>query len=180
MQRGIYEAFSPFWHFCMVWFTMLVTRLHLLLVGLIQSQQWLDPGRIIWFDVVPDHSPAIHLHRVLLTSSASRTGHLMMRPRGRPRRGSPWKPRRPLVSPPDSPSICSSPRLQSELFSASSHVSLNSHFNCMAMVPRSPSSLLRHLLNPPVNPTAPTLVLDPLGNLGCEPSPHHEPRESEQ
>jgi hypothetical protein len=46
----------------------------------------------------------------------------------------------------------------------------------MAMVPRSPSSPLRHLLNPPVNPTAPTPVLDPLGNLGCEPYPHHASR----
>jgi hypothetical protein len=33
----------------------------------------------------------------------------MPRPRGRPRRGSPWRPRRPPISPPTSPSSCSSP-----------------------------------------------------------------------
>jgi hypothetical protein len=158
----------------MAWFTMLVIYLRLLLAGLIPSQHWLDPARILWVDV----AHAIHLHRVLLISSASRTVYLMTRPRGRPRRGSPWKPRRPSVMPPDSPSICSSPRLQSEFFSASSHVPPNAQFNCLAIIPRSPNSLLRHFQDPPVNPSAPTPVLDPLGNLGCEPSPHRAPRKA--
>jgi len=152
---------------------MLVIYPRLLSAGLIPSQHRLESARFLWVDV----APAILLHRVLLVSSAIRTVHLMTRPRGRPRRGSPWKPRRPSVSPSDSPSIFSSPRLQSDLFSASSHIPLNSQLNFLAMVPKSPSSLLRHFLNPLVNPTSPTPVLDPLGNLGCDPSPHHEPKE---
>ena len=87
-------------------------------------------------------------------------------------RGSPWKPRQPSISLPDSPSICSSLPLQSELFFASSHASPNSQFNCLAIIPRITSSLSRLFLDPPVDFTAPTPVLDPLRNSGDKPPPH--------
>jgi hypothetical protein len=89
--------------------------------------------------------------------------------------GSPWKPRRPSISLPDSPSICSSLALQSELFFASSHASPNSHFNCLEIIPRILSSLSHLFLEPPADFTSPTPVLDPLRNSGDEPPPHRRP-----
>ena len=151
---------------------MFVICPRLLSAGLLPSQHGLDSARLLWVIVVP----ATLLHRVLLISSASCTVYLMTRPRGRLRRGSPWKPRRSSITPPDSPSICSSPRLQSEFISASSHVPSNAQFNSMAIIPRSPNSLLQHFQEPPMKPSAPTPVLDPLGNSGCEPSPYRAPK----
>jgi hypothetical protein len=90
-------------------------------------------------------------------------------------RGSPWKPRQPSISLPDSPSICSSLPLQSEIFFASSHASPNSQFNCLAIIPRITSSLSRLFLDLPADFTAPTQVLDPLRNSGDEPPPHRRP-----
>jgi hypothetical protein len=90
-------------------------------------------------------------------------------------RGSPWRPLRPSISLSDSPSICSSLPLQSELFFASSHASSNSQFNCLAIIPRILISLSRLFLDPPVDFTAPTPVLDPLRNSGGEPPPHRRP-----
>jgi hypothetical protein len=88
----------------------------------------------------------------------------MTRPRGRPRRGSPWKPRRPSITPPDSTSTDSSPRHQSE----STPVSLQApQFNSMAIIPRTPISLLRLSQDPPANPPNPMPSHDPLGNLGA-------------
>jgi hypothetical protein len=87
-------------------------------------------------------------------------------------RGSPWKPCRPSILLPDSPSIYSSLPLQSELFFASSHASPNSQFNCLAIIPRISSSLSCLFLDPPVDFTAPTPVLDPLRNSGDKPPPH--------
>jgi hypothetical protein len=100
---------SPYSRRCLAWLTMVVTHLRLHPEGLIPSQPWPNPARILWFHAAPAHPQAIHLCLVHLISSASHSYYLMPRPRGRPRRGSPWKPRRPSVSPPDSPSICSSP-----------------------------------------------------------------------
>jgi hypothetical protein len=54
------------------------------------------------------------LHQVLLVLSVRCTELAMTRPRprGRPRRGSPWKPRRPSITPSDSTSADSSPPRQ--------------------------------------------------------------------
>jgi hypothetical protein len=82
---------------------------------------------------------------------------------------------RPSISLPDSPSICSSLPLQSELFFASSHASSNSQFNCLAIIPRISSSLSCLFLDPPADFTTPTPVLDPLRNLGGEPPLHRRP-----
>jgi hypothetical protein len=64
-------------------------------------------------ETTPAGHQVTHLAVVLMFLRAD--SHLlpMPRPRGRPRRGSPWKPRRPSVSPPDSPSVDSSPPPQS-------------------------------------------------------------------
>jgi hypothetical protein len=160
----------------MVWLAMLVIRRRWFPAELALQLQWCDPARTFWLELGPAYSLTSRPHRVLWTASARRTGWTMTRPRGRPRRGSPWKPRRPSVSPSDSPSISSSPRLQSGHFSASSHGLTNPQFNCMAMVPRTPSSPQRHLLSPPVNPSVPTPALDPLGYMGGDEHPHHASR----
>jgi hypothetical protein len=86
----------------------------------------------------------------------------MTRPRGRPRRGSPWKPRRPSVSPSDSPSISSSPRHHSGHLSAYSHDRMNSHSTRGALVPRTPSSPLHYPHSPSATPLDPTSDFDPL------------------
>jgi hypothetical protein len=112
---------------------------------------------------------------VHLISSASHNYYLMPRPRARPWRGSPWKPRRPSVLLPNSPSIFSSPPLQSEIFFASSHASLNSQFNCLTIIPGITSSLSCLFLDPPTDFTTPTPVLEPLRNSDGEPPPHRRP-----
>jgi len=98
---------------------------------------------------------------------------IMSRPRGRSRRGSPWKPRQPSVSPPSSPSSCSSPPIQPEPILPSPPALAVSHFGSLAIVPRLTSSASRHFPNPPLfeNPLAPipnsagkTVGEPPLGN----------------
>jgi hypothetical protein len=81
----------------------------------------------------------------------SHTVHIMTRPRGRPKRGSPWKPRRPPVTPPGSPFWLSLP---------SSSVGCSpARFDgaSMATTSRSPISLSCHLHDPLVKfpPPAP-------------------------
>jgi hypothetical protein len=93
----------------------------------------------------------------------------MTRPRGRPRRGSPWKPRRPPITPPDSTSADSSPRHQS----VSTPVSLQApQFRSMAIIPKTPISLLRLIQNPEPSHT-------PAGNIGCGPAPQRKPNTAE-
>jgi hypothetical protein len=93
---------------------------------------------------------------------ASYIGLLMTRPRGRPRRGSPWKPRRPSITPPDSTSDDSSPRHQSN----STPVSLRPpQFSSMAVIPRTPVSLLRLLNDSPAAPHNPVTLHDPPSRL---------------
>jgi hypothetical protein len=58
---------------------------------------WPDSNWTFMLIVAPDTSPGT-LPLVFIHST-----NLMPRQRGRPRRGSPWKPRRPSVSPPESP-----------------------------------------------------------------------------
>jgi hypothetical protein len=118
------------------------------------------------------HSP---LH---LTLSIQFTTRTMPRPRGRPRRGSPWKPRRPSVSPPASPSSCSSPSIQPEPTLPSSPALAASHFDSLAIVPRLSSSTSRHLPEPPLfePPLAP--IPTSVGLIVGEPPPC-KPRSTE-
>jgi hypothetical protein len=95
------------------------------------------------------------------------------RPRGKPRRGSPWKPRRPSITPPDSTSDDSSPRHQSN----PTPVSLRpQQFSSMAVIPRTPVSLLRILNDFPAVPHNPVTLHDPPSRLDGEPSPQGVPR----
>jgi hypothetical protein len=127
--------------------------------------QWCDPARTFWLELGPAYSLTFRPHRVLWTASARRTGWTMTRPRGRPRRGSPWKPRRPSVSPSDSPSISSSPRLQSGHFSASSHgpdeLAIQLHGNGAQdakLSPATPSQPSGESLCPCIRPRPPGLI----------------------
>jgi hypothetical protein len=118
------------------------------------------------------HSP---LHLAL---SIQFTTRIMPRPRGRPRRGSPWKPRRPSVSPPASPSSCSSPSIQPEPILPSPPALAVSQFDSLAIVPRLSSSASRHLPDPPLfeHPLAP--IPNSAGKTVGEPPPC-EPRSTE-
>jgi hypothetical protein len=79
----------------------------------------------------------------------------MTRLRGRPKRGSPWKPRRPAFSRSDSSSLSSSSRSRSGQFSEASRNRATAHFNCRALVPRTAGSPSQHLRDPPVITSVP-------------------------
>jgi hypothetical protein len=128
--------------------------------------QWCDPVSTSWLELSPVYSLTLRPRPVFGTASARSVGWTMTRPRGRPRRGSPWKPRRPSVSPSDSPSISSSPRHHSGHLSAYSHDRMNSHSTRGALVPRTSSSPLHYPHSPSVTPFDPTSDFDPLGFLG--------------
>jgi hypothetical protein len=115
---------------------------------------------------------------VHLASSIRYKTSLMPRPRGRPRRGSPWKPRRPSVSPPASPSSCSSPSIQPEPILPPPPALAVSQFDSLAIVPRLSSSSSRHLPDPPTfgPPLAP--IPNSAGKTVGEPPPC-EPRNTE-
>jgi hypothetical protein len=84
--------------------------------------------------------PGFTLHRELSVFVAGCTGLAMTRPRGRPRRGSPWKPRRPSTTPSESTSTDSSPRQKSH----SIPISLCApQLNSMAIISRTPVSILQ-------------------------------------
>jgi hypothetical protein len=148
---------------------MAVVHFCSLSAGLIPTQLKLISVLLLWSEL----APVIPLHQAAFVPSASCTGHPMTRPRGRPRRGSPWKPRRPSITPPDSTSADSSPRHQSDF----TPVSLQApQFSSMAIIPRTPISLLRLFQDSPAIPPNPVPSHDPLGNLGCGPSPQGEPK----
>jgi hypothetical protein len=126
----------------------------------------------------PVRLQALYLCLLHLVSFSCYATNLMPRPRGRPRRGSPWKPRRPSVSPPDSPSTCSSPSLQPEPILPASPAPPVSQFDSLAIIPRLSCSSSRHLLVPPTvePPLAP--VLDSSRKTVGEPPPC-KPRNTE-
>jgi hypothetical protein len=137
--------------------------------GLLPTQLKFIPVLLLWSAL----APVIPLHQATFVPSASCTGLPMTRPRGRPRRGSPWKPRRPPITPPDSTSDDSSPRHQSDF----TPVSLQApQFSSMAVIPRTPISLLRLFQDSPATPPNPVPSHDPPGNLECGPSPQGAPK----
>jgi hypothetical protein len=116
--------------------------------------------------------PGITLHREVLVFLAGCTGLSMTRPRGRPRQGSPWKPRRPSTSPSESTSTDSSPCQQSH----SIPVSLCApQLNSMAIISRTPISILQLSQVPSVLPSTSAPSHDPLGKLDGGPSPYSQP-----
>jgi hypothetical protein len=134
---------------------------------LIPEQHELFSVLFHWHEV----TPAILLHRLLLVPIASCIELSMTHPRGRPRRGAPWKPRQPSVMPPDSTSTESSPRQQTK----SPPVSLQVlHFNSMAVIPSTPISTLQLSLDPLAYPSNPMPFHDPLGDKGGDPPLHGE------
>jgi hypothetical protein len=132
----------------------------------------------VWLEFSPvlplrrEHSPFILLHQTPFVPPASCTRPPMTRPRGRPRRGSPWKPRRPPTTPPDSTSDDSSPRHRSDFTPASLKAP---QLSSMAVITRTPIALLRLLHDPPAGPSSPVPSLHPPGNLHCGPSTQEEP-----
>jgi len=173
------QAPSPYARLRMAWLLVCVPRLYTRFEGLLPSLPWPDPVRTFFLSATPPRLQAFYLCLVELVSLASYKNHLMSRPRGRSRRGSPWKPRRPSVSPPDSPSICSSPPLEPEPIISPSPAPPVSQFNCLAIIPRTPSSSSRLLLSPFVVESAPIPVFDSLRNSGGEPPPPRKPGNTE-
>jgi hypothetical protein len=117
-----------------------------------------------------------HLAVVFMLLQADNHLLPMPRPRGRPRRGSPWKPRRPSVSPPDSPSADSSPPTQSAHLLAPPPGPPNLQLGCLALIPRLASSFL----HPTKAFTAPKPTPDPPKSSSGElpPRRRHEDADS--
>jgi hypothetical protein len=109
-------------------------------VGLSPSQPWPSFDCAHWSSAAPlNTQPGDH-------SSAHPMPKHKERLRGRPRRGSPWRPRRPSFSPPASPPTGSSIHPQAEPHSLTSLNPPTMNFNCLELIPRLPSSSLRLLL----------------------------------
>jgi hypothetical protein len=124
--------------------------------------QWCDPVLSASYPKLsPVYSLTLRPRPAFGIASACSEGWTMTRPRGRLRRGSPWKPRRPSVSPSDSPSISSSPWHHSGHLSAYSHARMNSHSTSGALVPRTSSSPLHYPHSPSTTPLNPTSDYDP-------------------
>jgi hypothetical protein len=175
IRGGIYAAFTqplPFQVF-LEWLGSLCMLFcpRPMPAGFLSSQHRLDSAYLLWVDGIP----VPLLHWTLLACFITRTEHIMTRPRGRPRRGSPWKPRRPSVTPPGSPSVCSSPRPQSESIAALPQDPQGAMVISMATIPRSPISLSHHLHDPLVNFHPPAPIL---GSSG-DPPPHGAPKRAE-
>jgi hypothetical protein len=163
------QSVSPNMHFRMALLLVSVPRLCLWSEGLPPSLPWPAPTRIFWFPAAPNHPQTFCLCFVHLVSAISHRHNHMSRPRGRSRRGSPWRPRRPSVSPPDSPSTCSSPPLRAEPHFTTPPAPPVMQFNGLAIIPRPLCSSSRLLLAPPVAEPAPTPLLASPRNLGGEP-----------
>jgi hypothetical protein len=161
---------SPFpsLRFCMK-FIMDAVYFCSMFAGLLPMQLEFIPVLLLWSAL----SPVIPLHQAPFVPSASCTRLPMTRPRGRPRRGSPWKPRRPPITPPDSTSDDSSPRHQSDF----TPVSLQAlQLSSMAVIPRTPIALLRLFQDSPAGPPSLVPSHDPPGNLECGPCPQEAPK----
>lgn len=137
----------------MRWVIMATVNFSLLIVGLILSKPDCHPAPLLWCE----RDPTLPRCTSTFALPATRFDCYMMRPRGRPRRGAPWKPRRPSLSPPDTSSDDSPPRPQS----VSSPVNLQPpHFGSMAIIPNTSITLLRLLHDPGPSQT-------PASNFGC-------------
>jgi hypothetical protein len=170
---------SPYVHHPMAWLLMCVPCLCSCSEGLLPLLPWPDPVRTFMLSAAPTHLQAFHLCLVHLVSLDSYKQHLMPCPRGRSRRGSPWKPRRPSVSPPNSPSICSSPPLQPEPFISPSPAPPVSQFHGLEIIPQMLSFSSHPLLAPPLVEPTPIPVFDSLRKTRGEPPHPRKPWNSE-
>jgi hypothetical protein len=123
------------------------------------------------------HNPLLvcSLHPVLLFLLVRCTKFAMPRhrPRGRPKRGSPWKPRRPLVTSSDSTSGDSSPPRHATTIPVSLRAP---QLSSMAIISRTPISILRLSHDPTELPSSSKPPGGPQDNLGDHPSPHTAPK----
>jgi hypothetical protein len=138
--------------------------------GLLPSQHRRDLARPLRIAVVP----VTFLHLWFNFVQTSPPTHMKERLRGRPRRGSPWKPRRPSVSPSVSPSTCSSSRPQTPSTIATSPPTQCMLLNSMAIIPRVSASLLRCPQDPRMQFSAPMSIPGPSSNLSNEPPAYGE------
>jgi hypothetical protein len=123
-----------------------------MIFGLIPQRLGSHPACFLWCE----QEPLPPCHSLIYAPSALLIDCSMPRPRGKPRRGAPWRPRRPSLSSPDTSSDDSQPSLQI----ASSPVNLQPpHFGSMAIIPTSSTTL--HRLHPDPGPSQP-----PASNLG--------------
>jgi hypothetical protein len=121
------------------WLTMLWVHFVMVAAGISPEQRGLLSVILPWLDA----APVSLLHRLLLLPSSLLHRALNDSPQRSPKRGAPWRPRRPPVTPPDSTSTESSPRHQTR----SPPVSIL-QFNSMAVIPSTPLSTLRLSLDP--------------------------------
>ena len=126
----------------------------LLLVGILLPEPNYHPALILWCE----REPIPLCYSATSAPPTLNSDCSMTRPRGRPRRGAPWRPRRPPLSSPDSSSDNSLPLLRS----ASSQVTLHPpQPGSMAIIP-STSIMLRRPLHDP----GPSQPLDSTSSLG--------------
>jgi hypothetical protein len=78
----------------MRWVIMATVNFSLLIVGLILLKSDCHPAPLLWCE----RDPTLPWCTSTFALPATRFDCYMMRPRGRPRRGAPWKPRRPSLS----------------------------------------------------------------------------------
>jgi len=149
-------------------FTMEAFQFCSMLVGLLSVRLELIPI----LTLRQEHSLLVLLYPMLFDPLESFTRPPMTRPRGRPKRGSPWKPRRPPTTPPDLTSDDSSPSHRSAFTPASLKAP---QLSSMEIITHSPIALLRLLHNPPDGPSSPILSPHPPGNLLCGPSTQEDP-----
>jgi hypothetical protein len=134
-------------------------------------QQRSTPATLRWYNPILVCS----LHPVLFFLSVRCTKLAMTRPRprGRPKRGSPWKPRRPSITPSDSTSGDSSPPRHAKTIPVSLRAP---QLSSMAIISRTPISILRLSHDPTELPSSSKPSGDPPDNLGDHPSPHTAPK----
>jgi len=110
---------------------------------------WCDFAHRIFRAELSSASSLIHRPRFALRIvSIRKVSWTMTRPRGRPQRGSAWKPRRPFISPSDSPSITSSSQRHPGQPSAHSRSRFNVQSTSRALAPSLSSPPQRHARSP--------------------------------
>jgi hypothetical protein len=114
-----------------------------------RAPQWL------WHRLGSAPSVIICSHSVHRITSIYRFCWTMKRLRGRPRRGSAWKPRRPSISRSDSSSLSSSSRSQSGHLSITARRMVHEQSISKVLVPRTVSPPTRQPCDPPVPPFHP-------------------------
>jgi hypothetical protein len=156
----------------------IMAAIHLLVVCLCAGIIWLSPLQPLWkLTGIGMHTTALvqlptSVHPLVhLAPISGHSTRIMPRPRGRPRRGSPWKPRRPSVSPPASPSSHSSPSIHPEPIPPAPPDIVVSNFDSLAIIPKMLSSSSRLPPNPPGFEPPPPPHQNSAGTTGGEPPP---------